>query len=300
LKTLRRIGRILFQSVVNFDRDHGFDHAAVISYFALLSILPLSILLLAWGAAVIGSVDMAEKGVRFVLRDLVRLLGPDVFAQAREVGSQAGRLGWPFLLISLWTASKVFSKVEGALDYVFQVVQRRSYPVRKIFSFGLVALLALVILVLFVFSGVMTALDSFLSTTPLASVTSNVTSNPLYDAVDSVTSRYVLPWLMTVFTFGFVYKVVPAVPVPWFAAAIAGLMAGSLWEILKNAFTVYVGHYANYGRTYGALEAVVVFIIWVNLSAVLLLWGGELAAILSGARTVDNSGGSGEAESGRC
>lgn len=288
MKTLRRIGRILFQSVINFDRDHIFDHAAVISYFALLSILPLSILLLAWGAAVIGSVDMAEKGVRFVLRDLVRLLGPHVFAQAREVGSQAGRLGWPFLLISLWTASKVFSKVEGALDYVFQVEQRRSYPVRKIFSFGLVALLALAILVLFVFSGVMTALDSFLASTPLASVA----SNPLYDAVDSVTNRYLLPWLMTVFTFAFVYKVVPAVPVPWFAAGTAGLVAGSLWECLKNAFTLYVGHYANYGRTYGALEAVVVFIIWVNLSAVLLLWGGELAALLSGAREVEKGSGS--------
>ena len=283
---LRRVGRALFRATVNFDRDHGFDFAAVISYFSLLSILPLCILLVAWGAAVIGSVDMAEQGVKFLLRDLVRLLGDDVFAQAREVGSQASRLGWPFLLISLWTASKVFSKVEGALDHVFRVENRRSYPVRKIFSFGLVAVLALTILVLSVFSGVMTVLNGFLESTPLA----EVKSNPLYVAVNSAVSRYLVPWLMTVFTFSFVYKMVPAVQVPWIAVGTAGLVAGSFWEVLKHLFTLYLGRYANYGRTYGAMEAVVVFIIWVNLSAVLLLWGAELAAILSGAREELESG----------
>lgn len=283
LDTLGRAARVLFRAAVHFDRDRGFDLAATVSYFALLSVLPLAILLVALGAAVIGSVDAAEQGLRFLLRDLVRMLGPHVFAQAREVGSQAGRLGWWFLLLSLWTASKVFSKVEAALDHVFRVERRRSYPVRKIFAFGLVALLALVLVVSLVFSGVMSALDHFLESTRLAAAK----SNPLYVAVDNVVSRYVIPGLLTVITFSFVYKVMPARQVPWDAAARAGLVAGSLWEILKNAFTVYIGRFADYERTYGAMEAVIVFIIWVNLSSVLLLWGGELAALLSGARRPD-------------
>jgi membrane protein len=277
---LRRAGRVALHAAINFDRDHGFDQTAVISYFALLSILPLSILLIALGAAVIGSVDMAEQGVKFLLRDLVSLLGPDIFAQARDVGSRAGRLGWPFLLLSLWTASKVFSKVEGALDRVFVVENRRSFPVRKIFAFGLVALLTLVLLVLVVVSGTLSAFNSFIDSTALA----GVKTNPLYGIVNNFVTRYVIPWVLTVLTFSFTYKVVPACTVPWHAAGGAGLVAGSLWEMLKNLFTWYLGRFANYAQTYGAMEAVVVFIIWVNLSAVLLLWGGELAAILSGAR----------------
>ncbi len=47
---------------------------------------------------------------------------------------------------------------------------------------------------------------------------------------------------------------------------------------------VYVAPFANYGMTYGTLESVVIFAIWINLSAALLLWGGELAALLAGAR----------------
>lgn len=272
-----------YEAALNFDRDRAFDHAATISYFALLSLLPLTILLVALGAAVIGSVDAAQQGTQLLLRDLVSGLGPDVFAQAREVGSQARRLGWPFLLLALWTASKVFSKVEGALDQVFQVEKRRPYPVRKIFAFGLVALLVLALIVSIALTGAVTALNRFLDSTALAFAK----ENPLYMVLNNVASRYLIPWWVAVVTFSFVYKVVPACAVPWRPAVLAGLVAGSLWEALKIAFTIYVGRFADYARTYGALETVVVFAIWVNLSAALLLWGGELAAVLSGARGKD-------------
>ncbi len=277
---LRNAARVLFEAAKNFDRDHCFDQAATISYFALLSILPLSILLIAMGAAVVGSVDVAERGLDLVLRDLVQTLGPDIFAQARDVGSQAGRLGWPFLLLALWTASKVFSRVEAALDRVFRVENRRSFPVRKIFSFGLVALLAFAMLVLLVLSSAVTTFDRFVDSTALAAAK----SNPLYIALDNMVSRYVFPWTLTVFTFSFIYKVVPACTVSWQAAGLAGLISGTLWEAFKNAFAWYVGSVADYARTYGTLETVVVFIIWVNISSVLLLWGGEIAALKSGAR----------------
>jgi membrane protein len=276
----RRAGRAIYRASVNFHDDGCFDKAAYISYFALLSLLPLTILLVAFGAAAIGSVDAAERGTQLLLRDLVSGLGTDIFAQAREVGSQASRLGWPFLFLSLWTASKVFSKVEQALDNVFQVEKRRSFPVRKIFAFGLVALLVVALLASVVLSGVVSALNRFLDSTALA----GARSNPLYMALDNVATRYIIPWVVTVLTFTFVYKVVPACPVPWRPALVGGLLAGSFWEALKNAFTLYVGRFANYRMTYGTLETVVVFAIWINLSAAILLWGGELAAVLAGVR----------------
>ncbi|HLE21824.1 MAG TPA: YihY/virulence factor BrkB family protein [Vicinamibacteria bacterium] len=279
-RKLESLGRTIYQASRNFDRDGCFDHAAYISYFALLSLLPLAILLVALGAAAIGSVDAAEKGAQFLLKDLMSLLGKDVFARAREVGSQAGRFGWPFFFLALWTASKVFSKVEQALDHVFQVEKRRSFPARKIFAFGLVALLVLLLVVMVAFAGVVNAFNRFLETSALA----GTVSNPLYVAVNSAATRYLIPWLVSVFTFSFVYKVLPATWVPTRAAVVAGVVSGTLWEGLKNAFTLYVGRFANYRMTYGALETVVVFAVWINLSAALLLWGAELAAVLAGAR----------------
>jgi len=283
---LRRAGRALYLATLHFDRDHCFDQAAAISYFALLSLLPLAILLVSLGAMVLGSTDEALRGVRFLLRDLVSRLGPDAFAQAREVGQQARHLGWPFILLALWTASKVFSKVEGALDQVFRVEKRRSYPLRKIFAFGLVALMGLVLVVLVVGTSALAVLNRFLETSPLAG---GVRANPLYREVTGMVSRYLIPWLVAIASFGFAYRVVPACRVGLRPAAMAGLSAGTLWEVLKHAFSSYLGRFADYGRTYGVLEAVVVFAVWINLSSVVLLWGGELAAVLAGVRKESNA-----------
>jgi membrane protein len=282
----RRVGRTIYEASRNFDRDGCFDQAAYISYFALLSLLPLTILLIALGAAVIGSVDAAERGANFLLKDLMSLLGEDIFAQAREVGSQARRFGWPFLFFALWTASKVFSKVEQALDHVFQVEKRRSFPVRKILAFGFVALLVFLLVMMVAFAGVVNAFNRLLESSALA----ETISNPLYVTLNSAASLYVIPWLISMLTFGFVYKLVPATFVPWRAALVAGLVTGTLWEVVKNGFALYVGRFANYGITYGALEAAVVFAIWIHLSAALLLWGGELAAVLAGARREEQKG----------
>jgi uncharacterized BrkB/YihY/UPF0761 family membrane protein len=46
---------------------------------------------------------------------------------------------------------------------------------------------------------------------------------------------------------------------------------------------------ANYTRTSGALATVVVFLLWINLSACLLLWGAELAAVVGGFREEKSS-----------
>ena len=50
-----------------------------------------------------------------------------------------------------------------------------------------------------------------------------------------------------------------------------------------------LSHMANYTRTYGALATVVVFLLWINLSACLLLWGAELAAVVGGFREEKSS-----------
>ena len=266
---------------MNFDRDDGFGLAATIAYFGLLSLLPLTILLIAVGAYVLGSTDAAEQGARWLLRDLMTRLGPDAFRQARTVASQASRLGWPFVILALWTASQVFSRVEGALDRVFIVQKRRSFPVRKVLALGVVVLLSIVLAALVVGSTAVSTLNQYLKAYPLSGA---VRANPFYRDVTSSVSRFIVPWLVAVFTFGLTYKVVPACAVPLRSAAWAGLVAGTLWEGLKHTFAFYVAHFANYAQTYGVLETVVVFAVWVNLSAVILIWGGELAAVLSGAR----------------
>lgn len=285
MSALVSFGKAVLWAGIHFKRDRCFDRAAVISYFALLSFLPLAVLLVTLGALALGSTEAAENGTTFLMENVLQRLPPQVMDQVQSVREQAG-YGWTFLILVLWTASKVFSKVEAGLDHVFQVDKRRSYPVRKVFALGLVLLLAVAMVFLILAASAFSAVDRFVDTTALAALK----DWPVYDAIDGVVTRYFVPWAMTLVFFFFIYWVVPACTVPWRMAALAALVAGTLFEGLKLAFAYYVANLASYTRMYGALETVVVFVIWINLSASLLLWGGELAAITSGLREPASEG----------
>jgi membrane protein len=279
MEWVKEAARIAGRASVNFFEDDALDRAAVIAYFALLSFLPLAVLLVAVGARALGSFEAAERGTELLLGNALLRLPPGVMTQVRELqeGIWSGVL---YLPIALWSASKVFAKIERGLDAVLQVEQRRPWALRKVFSFAFVGLLSVLLVALVVVSGVLGTVDRFIDSTALAPLRNTA----LYQTVNGYFSRYVLPWAFAVLAFFFVYKVVPARFVPARAALVAAVVTGSLWEALKVGFTYYVSNVANYTRTYGALEAVVVFLIWVNLSASLLLWGAEVLALVAGAR----------------
>ncbi len=272
-----------FRSVLgassNFYRDRCFDGAAVIAYYALLSFLPLAVVMVAVGALVLGSLDAAERGTELLLRNLTYALPPQLMTEVRSLqeGIWSGLL---YLPLALWSASTVFNKIEESLDGVFRVEQPRHWALRKLFAFGLVGLLSVLLVATIVLGAILATVERFIGMSAMAPLRDAA----FYQTVNGFVSRYLVPWLVAVLAFFLVYWVVPARLVPFRPALTAGFVAGTLWELLKIGFTYYVSHLASYSRTFGALATAVIFLLWVNSSAVLLLWGGELAAVLSGCR----------------
>jgi membrane protein len=281
--------RHVVRAVSNFQRDRCFDRAAVIAYFALLSFLPLAVVLVAVGALLLGSVEAAERGTELLLRNVLYALPPQVMTQVRSL-QQGIWSGLFYLPIAVWSASTVLNKIEAGLNHVFEVEQPRHWALRKLLAFGVVGLLSVLLVAAMVVGGILATVDRFIDVSALAALR----DAPLYHTVNGFVSRYLVPWVIAVLAFFLVYWIVPARKVPARAAFTAAFIAGTLWEGLKIGLTYYASHIASYTRTYGALATVVIFLLWVNLSAVLLLWGGELAAVLSGHRgSSEAQGGSG-------
>jgi membrane protein len=269
----------LASATSNFFRDRGIDRAAVIAYFGLLSFVPIAVILVAVGAFALGSLDEAERGTELVLRDALYALPPEVMAHARLL--QEGIWSGVFYLpITLWSASMVFGKIESSLDHVFRVDVPRHWALRKLLAFGMVLGLSVLLVGTLVLGGLLAAVDRYIGKSailPLRGV-------PVYQMVNGFATRYLVPWLTAIGAFFLVYRIVPARAVPKGAALVAAVVAGSLWEILKLALTYYVASVAVFTRAYGALATLVIFLVWVHLSAAVLLWGGELAAAVAGFR----------------
>ena len=282
VKRLWAVVEPVSRATVHFHRDGCFDRATVIAYFGLLSFLPLAVFLVTIGAFALGT-DAAEKGTELFFQNLLYRMPPQLMTQVRSLQSDVWS-GVGYMVLVLWTASKVFSKVGSGLDHVFRVDRRRPFALRKLFAIALVGLMSVVLVATVVLEGVMGTVDRFIDTTALAPLKTLT----LYQALDTFASRTVIPWSLTVFTFFVVYWLVPAKSIPWRVALVGGVVAGTLWNVLKIGFTYYISHLASYTRTYGALATLIVFLLWINLSASILLWGGELAAVAGGFRNRDN------------
>lgn len=89
------------------------------------------------------------------------------------------------------------------------------------------------------------------------------------------------PFLLMSAAFALLYFVVPNRHVPFKHAVIGGLVAGVLFELMKQVFTWYITTFPTYTLVYGTFAVFPVFLLWIYFSWMTVLLGAELAALLS-------------------
>jgi membrane protein len=87
-----------------------------------------------------------------------------------------------------------------------------------------------------------------------------------------------LPVLISVVLFILIYRTMPRNRVTWRDVWLGGLLAGLIWEGARRVFAWYLGNFANYSLIYGSLGAVIGFLLWAYLSAMIVLLGAEFTA----------------------
>jgi membrane protein len=174
--------------------------------------------------------------------------------------------------IALYSASSGMVAVEEGLDHAYDVTESRGFVTKR--GIGLVLMLAALVL-----GGVATALLVF--GRPLGEPIGNVL--PLGGAFPVVWTvvRWVVTILAVVTLFSIFYRLGPnrqGVKSPWIS--LGGIVAAIIWLAASLGFSFYVSNFGGtYAETYGSLAGVVILCLWLFLSALALLIGGELNAV---------------------
>jgi YihY family inner membrane protein len=109
------------------------------------------------------------------------------------------------------------------------------------------------------------------------------TGGALHALLGTVVTR-VVPVAISFGFFFLIYRVVPRRVVSTGHAARGALLATILWELAKNGFAYYLRNLARVAGLYGALEGVIVLAIWLELSVSIILYCGEVVALLIASR----------------
>jgi len=189
-------------------------------------------------------VEITEKTIAFVQQVNISVLG--------SVG----------LVFLIYTLISLIQKIQAAFNSVWQVTSDGSLA-KQMAAYVSVGLLGP--LVLFLAIGVIaTTASSFLMDTVGA-------FGPIRVAIEEASK--LVPFIMTMSAFAFLYLVVPNTRVKLSAALVGGAITGLMWVATGWAFATFVGTSARYAAIYSAFASVVLFMIWLYAAWLIVLVG---------------------------
>lgn len=249
--------------------DHVTLIAAGVAFYALLALFPAITAVIAIAGLVLDPSEIVSQ-----LDALSGFLPADVsdivIGQAQKVaGSESGGLGLAAIggiLIALYSASKgVGSLIEG-LNVAYDEEEKRGFIKLKALTLGLTLLL----IVGFILSiGLTLALPAVLGLLPLGA-----------GAKIAVTAGSLIVMLvLALLGLAVMYRFGPSRDRPEWKWVTPGAVAACvLWIAASAGFAIYVGNFGSYNESFGSLAGIIVLLLWLWISALVVLLGGEINA----------------------
>ena len=269
---LRLTGLAAWRAMLGFYNSDDLTFASSIGYYALLSLFPIFLL----AFAILGSVtaDDADRAavLAFVLRYFPRQFD-FVTAQLDAMRRTHLTLGVTGTLVLTWAALGVFGAITSAVNHAWGVERQPSYLKHKLVSFIMLAAAGVIL----VFALLLVSAIGFAESSRFASAVGRLPGQTLLLALKSFMVKYTATALL-IFVVGLIFYFVPNAKVRFKDVWVGAIITGLLWRGALFGFQWYVRDITRFSVIHGSIAAVVVFLLWVYVSAVIMLYGVEFTA----------------------
>jgi len=263
----------LKRTVTEFQEDNLTDWAAALTYYAVLSIFPALLAMV----AVVGLVGDPQTITKEMTK-LVTSIGPASAAQTfkgpiqslTKSSGTAGILAIVGIVSALSTASGYVGGFMRASNSIYEVQEGRSFiklrPLQMLVTLVLVVLLALMLVALVL-------------TGPLASKVGSAigvgtTAVTVWDI-----AKWPVMFVLVVFMIALLYYSAPNAKLRGLKSIFPGAaLAIVVWLLASAGFAFYVANFGSYDKTYGSIGAIIIFLVWIWITNVAILLGAELNA----------------------
>lgn len=248
--------------------------AAEVGFYFMFALFPLLLFLVSLFGMVLNSAEEIRKQLFSYLRQIMPRSAFDVVEKTlTEIaeGSSGGTLTIG-LLIALWSASAGIESVGNALNNVYKLKETRPWWRVKLTAIILTIIVALFIFIALgiIFYG--SQFLSFLLTTIGLPIPSPLTLQIL---------SLVVVAIVLLLTFTLIYIVCPNhASFTWKRIMPGSIAAILLWLLFSGAFRLYLEYFDSYAKTYGSVGAIIILMFWLYLTALVILVGGAINAIL--------------------
>ncbi|PKN41991.1 MAG: YihY/virulence factor BrkB family protein [Deltaproteobacteria bacterium HGW-Deltaproteobacteria-18] len=278
---LVRLGRTIVLAVLGFNRRQGSSHASALTFYTLLSLVPLAAM--AFGVAKgFGFEQLLEKELlkhftaqQEVIQQVIE------FARNMLENTKGGLIAGIGVIVLFWSVVKVLGQIEDNFNQIWSVSSRSI--VRKFTDYLSMMVIAPVLLI-------MSSSVTVFIVSKVSALTSQVGLEEVATPAISLglsLAPYILLWVL----FCVVYLIMPNTRVQLGSAFLAAILAGSAYQFLQIGYVKFQIYVTSYNAIYGSFAALPLFLIWLQLSWSIVLFGAEIAHAFPQSNVVDPKSG---------
>jgi len=263
-KLLYRFVRIIILATRGFFEDRLNARASALTYSILFAVVPMFALIIAIGRG-FGMEDLIEKWLQDSFIAQAEMI-PTVmnFVKRYLETTQGGVFIGVGIGILLFSVINFFMQVEFTFNTIWQVKKARSVGNQLTMYFSAMLIIPVFIVLS---SGVSIYLNTILSKTIVYQLFS-----PFQRFTVNITP-YAINW----FIFTIMYMVIPNTKVKFVNALIAGILAGSAFQIFQILYINGQVYLSRYNVVYGSFAAIPLLLLWLQISCLIVLLGAEIS-----------------------
>ncbi|MCD6297113.1 MAG: YihY/virulence factor BrkB family protein [Deltaproteobacteria bacterium] len=260
--------RIIILAFRGFAEDKCYLRASALTFYTLLSVVPAAAL--AFGVAKgFGLQKLLEKQLFERLQGQEEVLTRIItFANSMLEETRGGLIAGIGVVLLFWLIIKLLGNIEASFNDIWGIRQARTYG-RKLSDYLSVMLTCPLLLIL---SGSITVFI----TTRIEQITQRI---DMLGAISPLISLLLksLPLCVIWLLFTFVYIFMPNTKVRFRAGLLGGIIAGLVYQALQWGYITFQIGVSKYGAIYGSFAALPLFLIWLQISWLIVLFGAEIS-----------------------
>lgn len=249
-------------------RDDIFGLAAQISYYILLSLFPLLLFLF----NLLPYLPIKEEDILWIVRDFAPEGSIELIeANIHELTKKNIELLSFGIIASIWSASNGINAIVRAFNKAYEVKESRSFLIARgmsiLFTFAMLFII-IIALLLPVFGKIIGGY-----------VFAKLGISHFLEIWNTL--RWLVSSIILFIVFTAIYWIAPNKKLNCLSIIPGAIFATVGWALSSLAFSYYVSNFGNYSATYGSIGTVIVLLIWIYLTGVIIIIGGEVNALYS-------------------
>ncbi len=260
--------RVVIIALKEFVEDKCSLRASALTFYSLLSIVPV----VAMAFAIAKGFGFQQRLEQQLLENfsgqeqvIMRVID---FSRNMLENAKGGVIAGVGVAVLLWAVIRVLGYIEASLNDIWRIKTARSMG-RKFSDYLSIMIIGPVLLM-------MSSSVTVMIATRLGEITEKIALLGVFSPLISIVIG-ILPYCLIWGLFSFIYIFMPHGKINYSSGIIAGIVAGTIFVIVQNLYIVFQVGVAKYNAIYGSFAALPLFLIWLQLSWLIVLFGAELS-----------------------